>query len=309
MFRLLGHTRTVDDPSEISTAEGIKALMAQEEGLKKFLSKSSAKYSARVDLDTVPGASCIWIEASVDFKQPTWKSMWAHETLICRHPDREDTLVGIVFQEHRRKGWRDPNPALTRKYRDAAIASIRSLRFGTSRHEYPQDAFQITSDFGSQYNTIGKKRNAPHNGIDILAPEGTPVLAIADGVVFRSRLNRKFGEEIKIKHAVGTQDEIRAQYTHLDARLVKVGEKVRRGQIIGTVGKTGPPEMLTSGVAHLHMALWSTSLRGDGGNCCENEDPHEFWYDGRETVTVYRPGKYYSDYPYRFIPASINRNP
>ena len=300
MFRLLGHTRTVDDPSEISTAEGIKAFMAQEEGLKKFLSESSAKYSARVDLDTVPGASCIWIEASVNFKQPTWTSMWTHETLICRHPDREDTLVGIVFQEHRRKGWRDPNPALTRKYRDAAIASLRSLRFGMPKHQYPQDAFQITSDFGSRYNTIGKKRNAPHSGIDILAPEGTPVLAIADGVVFRSRLNRKFGEEIKIKHAVGTQDEIRAQYTHLDARLVKVGEKVRRGQIIGTVGKTGSSEMLTSDVAHLHMALWSTSLRGDGGRCCENEDPHEFWYDGRDTVTVYRPGKDYSDYPYRF---------
>ena len=168
------------------------------------------------------------------------------------------------------------------------------------RHEYPQDAFQITSDFKSRYNMSGQKRKAPHSGIDILAPKGTPVLAIADGVVFRSRLNRKFGEEIKIKHAFGTQDEIRAQYIHLNARLVKVGDKVRRGQIIGLVGMTGSPEMVKSGLPHLHMALWSTSLRGDGGECCKKEDPHEFWYDGADAITVYRPGKDYSGYPHRF---------
>jgi murein DD-endopeptidase MepM/ murein hydrolase activator NlpD len=168
------------------------------------------------------------------------------------------------------------------------------------RHEYPQDAFQITSDFKSRYNMSGQKRKAPHSGIDILAPEGTPVLAIADGVVFRSRLNRKFGEEIKIKHAYGTPDEIRAQYIHLDARLVEVGDKVRRGQIIGLVGKTGSPDMLTSGLAHLHMALWSTSLRGDGGECCKKEDPHELWYDGSDAITVYRPGKNYTGNPHRF---------
>ncbi len=166
------------------------------------------------------------------------------------------------------------------------------------KHRYPKDAFHITSDFGSRTNTNGQKRKAPHNGIDILAPEGTPVLAIADGVVFRSRLHSKNGEEIKIKHAFGTKDEIRAQYFHLDTRLVKVGDKVRRGQIIGTVGKTGAPEMLSSGVAYLHMALWSKSLRGDGGRCCRNEDPHEFWYNGRDTITVYRPGKDYSGYHY-----------
>ncbi len=177
------------------------------------------------------------------------------------------------------------------------------------RHEYPNDAFQITSDFRSRYNTIGQKRKAPHSGIDIMAPEGTPVLAIADGVVFRSRLHKKNGEEIKIKHAFGTNDEIRAQYIHLGARLVKVGDKVRRGQIIGTVGTTAAPEMLTSGVAHLHMALWSTSRRGNGGSCCKNEDPHEFWYGGTDAITVYRPGTDYSEYPQRItypIPGKNN---
>ncbi len=167
-------------------------------------------------------------------------------------------------------------------------------------HEYPHDAFRITSDFRSRYNTIGQKRGAPHSGIDIMAPTGTPVLAIADGVVFRSRLHKKNGEEIKIKHAFGTRDEVRAQYIHLNVRLVKVGDRVRRGQIIGTVGMTGAPEMLTSGVPHLHMALWTTSRRNDGGRCCKNEDPHELWYGGRDRITVYQPGNVYSDYPHRF---------
>jgi len=308
-FRLLGHTRTVEDPAEISTAEGIKAFMAREDGLEDFLANSSAEYAARVDLESVPGAICIWIESSVDFKKPTSTSTWTHETLICRHPIREDTLVGIVFQETWRKGWRDPYPDLTRKYRDAAIASIRSLQFVTPGPEQKSDFFEISSDFGSHYNMIGQKRKAPHSGIDIPAPEGTPVLAIADGVVFRSRLHKKNGEEIKIKHAFGTPDEIRAQYIHLDTRLVKAGDKVRRGQIIGMVGKTGSPEMLTSGVAHLHMALWSTSRRGGGGQCCKKEDPHELWYDGADAITVFRPGEDYSDYPHRItypIPAKTD---
>jgi len=179
-------------------------------------------------------------------------------------------------------------------------ATSQDFQISVMRHEYPSDAFQITSDFRSRYNTIGQERKAPHSGIDILAPEGTPVLAIADGVVFRSRLHEKNGEEIKIKHVYGTKDEIRAQYIHLSTRLVKVGEKVRRGQIIGTVGMTGAPEMLTSGVSHLHMALWSTSRRGDGGRCCKNEDPHELWYDGRDTITLFQPGKTYLEYPHRF---------
>ena len=134
------------------------------------------------------------------------------------------------------------------------------------------------------------------------------MLAVADGVVYRSRLHEKNGEEIKIKHAIGTRDEIRAQYYHLSARLVKAGEKVRRGQIIGTVGKTGAPNMLTSGVPHLHMALWSTSRRGDGGRCCKNENPHEFWYDGKDSITLYQPVRMYSDYPHRITYPIPGRN-
>lgn len=155
--------------------------------------------------------------------------------------------------------------------------------------QYPNDAFKITSDFRDRYNSIGQKRRKPHSGIDIPTPIGSPVLAVADGYVYRSRYHSSNGNEIKIKHAFGTMDEIRAQYIHLDRRLVEVGDKVKRGQVIGTVGQTGSRKSLTSGVSHLHLALWTTSRRGAGGRCCRNENPHEYWYDGVGEIALFRP--------------------
>ena len=77
----------------------------------------------------------------------------------------------------------------------------------------------------------------PHLGVDYAAPEGTPIKAVADGVVVWKGWIRGFGRTIKIKHRWG----IITQYAHMRryARGIRVGKRVRKGQVIGYVGHTG----------------------------------------------------------------------
>ncbi|MDD5021304.1 MAG: M23 family metallopeptidase, partial [Endomicrobiaceae bacterium] len=77
----------------------------------------------------------------------------------------------------------------------------------------------------------------PHEGIDYAAPRGTPVSAIADGVVSKARPSGGYGNLIILKHPNGYE----SYYGHLSkyAKGVKRGAKVKQGQVIGYVGSTG----------------------------------------------------------------------
>jgi hypothetical protein len=88
-----------------------------------------------------------------------------------------------------------------------------------------------------------------HNGIDMAAALGTPVLAAADGVVTFAGKQSDGAVIVKISH----NDDETTLYGHLDANLsVKVGQHVTVGQMIGKVGMTG----LTTG-PHLHFGVYS----------------------------------------------------
>lgn len=77
-----------------------------------------------------------------------------------------------------------------------------------------------------------------HNGVDIAAPIGTPILASADGEVIISKTggwNGGYGSYIVIKHKNGTQ----TLYSHNSQNIVSVGDFVKQGDVIGYVGTTG----------------------------------------------------------------------
>jgi murein DD-endopeptidase MepM/ murein hydrolase activator NlpD len=93
----------------------------------------------------------------------------------------------------------------------------------------------ITGVFGSQRILNGKPRN-PHQGVDFAAPMNTPVYCPADGIVrLAARNTYLMGNMLMIDHGLG----VRSIFMHLNRILVKEGETVKQGTVIGQVGKTG----------------------------------------------------------------------
>jgi len=132
---------------------------------------------------------------------------------------------------------------------NAKIAQVRRL-------DSPSTAFlsgfiwpvkgRISGVFGSQRVLNGKPRR-PHNGVDIAAPKGTPVLATADGVVALVHQDMFLsGKTVMIDHGHG----LSSVYIHMNKITVKQGAHVRQGQQIGRVGVTGR----TTG-PHLHWGI------------------------------------------------------
>lgn len=102
------------------------------------------------------------------------------------------------------------------------------------------------SAFGMRLHPILKVRKM-HEGIDLTAPRGTPIFATADGVVLQSsNTSGGYGKKIVIDHGYG----YRTLYGHCHELRVKKGERVKRGDIIGTVGSTG-----LSTRPHLHYEV------------------------------------------------------
>lgn len=103
----------------------------------------------------------------------------------------------------------------------------------------------VTSEFGKRKSPF-TDRTEFHNGIDIAAPHGRNVLAPADGVVKVVTTDRYMGKLVWIDHG----DEVMTCYGHLRSQSVKVGQQVKRGDLIGTVGSTG-----RSTGPHLHYGV------------------------------------------------------
>jgi len=86
-----------------------------------------------------------------------------------------------------------------------------------------------------------------HTGIDFQLSAGSDVVATADGVVMAQAYGDKPGNFVRIKH----NETYSTRYYHLETALVKVGDKVTKGQVIGLVGNTG----LSSVTPHLHYEI------------------------------------------------------
>jgi murein DD-endopeptidase MepM/ murein hydrolase activator NlpD len=110
---------------------------------------------------------------------------------------------------------------------------------------------QIRSDsWGSGVFAARRSGNRMHNGVDLQAEIGTPVLAARSGRVIAATSNKGMGKYIILKHSGG----ITTIYGHLSEIYVQKGDFVRQEQTIGAVGKTGNANQRNM-LAHLHFEV------------------------------------------------------
>jgi len=128
---------------------------------------------------------------------------------------------------------------------EALLTAIPSIR--------PTKSRLLTSTFGMRVDPYTNHR-VMHKGVDFAADHGADVTAPADGVVVFVGYRGEYGKTVVIDHGFGMQ----THYAHLSDYHVQVGQKVKRGQIVANVGKTGR----TTGV-HLHYEVRQNGIPQD----------------------------------------------
>lgn len=109
----------------------------------------------------------------------------------------------------------------------------------------PVSAAYKSSSFGWRVDPFNGNR-AFHEGLDFTANMGTPIRAAADGIVTATERTSDYGNLVKLNHGAGLE----TRYAHASKLLVKMGERVVKGQVVALVGSTG-----RSTGPHLHYEI------------------------------------------------------
>jgi murein DD-endopeptidase MepM/ murein hydrolase activator NlpD len=104
----------------------------------------------------------------------------------------------------------------------------------------------VSSPFGNRENPFSGDRGF-HSGVDISASPGTPIRATADGIVIHSGRTQYSGYLVVLEHGHG----FKTIYAHNKKNMVKMGQTVKRGEVIAYVGSTGK-----STGPHVHYEVW-----------------------------------------------------
>ncbi len=132
------------------------------------------------------------------------------------------------------------------------------------------DLTRFGSSFGMRFHPILKIWRM-HDGVDLTAPRGTKIHAAGDGIVFRaSNSHGGYGNVVKINHGFGYV----TVYAHMSKILVRPGQRVKRGDVIGLVGSTGLSE-----APHLH---YEVRINGRPVN------PINFYYEDLTDAEYYK---------------------
>ena len=145
-----------------------------------------------------------------------------------------------------------------------SIPSIKPVR--SDKLKYGREIVQL-SGFGMRIHPVLKQPKM-HYGIDFTAKQGTPIYASGAGKVVRCEYSRTFGNVVVIDHGF----KYTSLYAHMSKQLVKVGDKVSRGQKIGLIGSTG-----LSTAPHLHYEVHHKGQRVNPIHyCMDGLTPEEY---------------------------------
>lgn len=198
------------------------------------------------DPTTPPGRHTLTVEAST-----------AGVTSIVAR--RSVNVVRVAFP--RREISFDPSlaPLLTREAAERERRRVRAALRVLHPYKLWEDplALPVEGRVTSGYGTLSiyqEQVRGFHGGVDIQAPEGTPVLAAGRGLVRLAEPLPISGNAVLVDHGLG----VVTSYLHLSEILVRVGQEVGRGDVLGRVGSTG----LSTG-PHLHWGLRVNGVRVD----------------------------------------------
>ena len=114
-----------------------------------------------------------------------------------------------------------------------------------------------TKDFWIGDGWGADRGNRKHKGIDFGGERGTPIFAVEDGRIDRTKLQSNGSLQIVLRGDSGSK----YYYGHQDQNLVQAGDRVVAGQVIGLMGDTGSP-----GAVHLHFEYWKSGGESDAIN-------------------------------------------
>ncbi len=123
--------------------------------------------------------------------------------------------------------------------------STRTQRRRPSPVLWPYEDVDISSPYGFRIHPVLQAIRM-HRGLDLVRAQGTPVLAIADGVVTRTRYDSLYGNVVTLRHEGGWE----SVYAHLAEITVFPEDALSRGALLGLTGSTG-----RSTGAHLHLEV------------------------------------------------------
>ena len=131
-----------------------------------------------------------------------------------------------------------------------------------------KDLKRMASGYGYRIHPIYKTRKM-HYGMDFSAKTGTEIYSTGDGVVSKvKRSKRGYGNYVKINHGFGYE----TLYAHMSKYIVKKGQKVKRGEVIGFVGNSG-----ISTAPHLHYEVRKDNKKINPVNFYYNDlSPEEY---------------------------------
>ena len=166
-------------------------------------------------------------------------------------PRKGDDII-ILFEEHFLDGEKISDGNILATSYTASRRAVDAYRYTDSQNvtgyydgegvsmrkaclKAPLDFTRVSSSFNPNRLHPIYKTKRPHRGTDYAAPRGTPVYAAGDGRVAEAGYNRSNGNYLFIQHGEG----FKTHYLHLNKKRVASGDRVKQGQVIGTVGSTG----------------------------------------------------------------------
>ena len=173
-----------------------------------------------------------------------------------RFNSRQKKYLNLMMQPDNQNLWAQLLGGLAADGGQVIAPDTGWVPIGALAWPLPQ-TFAVTSHFGYREDPFTGEIDY-HNGTDIAAPAGTPILAAAAGTVAIANgidsWGGGYGYHIKIDHG----DGLETLYAHCSAICVTPGQQVQQGEVIGFVGSTG-----NSTGNHLHMEAWINGERVD----------------------------------------------